>query len=236
MPPQNAGMTLVTTGMERRTAPDRLPKVDHLWPKSNGCSILGRVAQLSFYSAEANQPHAGDLAGLLCCQGQLAEFARTAARLSLPLDERWRVHAIRLALAERRIDATPTVTEDGVHGVRTAFRADLLPLAEEWTKEGEKFAPSGLVLDGGALRLWVLAAGSWLGTNYLLGLDPEAPDTHDTVRGALASAGLPATLHGAGLRISGRRRLGRLAELVGSPPSGDAQEHWPAVSGVRRSA
>lgn len=210
---------------------------DHCtWPRSNGCSTLGRVAQLSFYSAEANQPHAGDLAGLLCCRGQLAEFARTAARLTLPLDERWRVRAVRLALAERGIDTTPTISEEGGHGVRTAFRADLLSLAGEWTKEGEKFAPSSLTLDGGALRLWVLAAGGWLGTNYLLGLDPDAPDTHDTVRGALAAAGLPATLHGAGLRISGRRRLGRLAELVGKPPSGDAEAHWPAVSGVRQSA
>lgn len=194
------------------------------------------MAQLSFYSAEANQPDAGDLAGLLCCQGQLAEFARTAARLTLPLEQRWRVRAIRLELAARGIDATPTIGEDGALGVRTAFRADLLPLAEEWTKEGEKFAPSGLVLDGGALRLWVLAAGDWLGSHYLLSLDPTAPDTYDTVRGALGFAGLPATLQGAGLRISGRRRLGRLAELVGSPPSGDAEEHWPAVSGVRRSA
>lgn len=194
------------------------------------------MAQLSFYSAEANQPHAGDLAGLLCCQGQMAEFARTAARLTLPLDQRWRVRAIRLELAARGIDATPTIGEDGALGVRTAFRADLLPLAEEWTKEGEKFAPSGLILDGGALRLWVLAAGDWLGSHYLLSLDPAAPDTYDTVRGALGFAGLPATLQGAGLRISGRRRLGRLAELVGSPPSGDAEEHWPAVSGVRRSA
>lgn len=194
------------------------------------------MAQLSFYSAEANRPQVGDLAGLLCCRGQMAEFARTAARLTLPLAQRWRVRAIRLALAERGVDATPTISEEGEHGVRTAFRADLLPLAEEWTKEGEKFAPSGVILDGGALRLWVLAAGEWQGSHYLLGLDPEAPDTYDTVRGALGAAGLPATLQGAGLRISGRRRLGRLAELVGRPPSGDAEEHWPGVSGVRRSA
>ncbi|HEX6353392.1 hypothetical protein [Actinophytocola sp.] len=194
------------------------------------------MAQLSFYSAEANRPHAGDLAGLLCCRGQLAEFGRTAARLTLPLEQPWRARAMVRALAERGIEATHTVTEEGQHGVRTAFRADLLSLAEEWTKEGEKFAPSGLTLDGGALRLWVLAAGGWLAESYLLGLDPDAPDTYDTVRGALGNAGLPATLHGAGLRISGRRRLGRLAELVGRPPSGDAEADWPVVSGVRRSA
>jgi hypothetical protein len=155
--------------------------------------------------------------------------------------EPWRARAVVRALGERGIDATHTVTEEGAHGLRTAFRADLLPLAEEWTKEGEKFAPSGLTLDGGALRLWVLAAGEWLGGGYLLGLDPEAPRTYDTVRGALAVAGLPATLQsngdeGPGLRISGRRRLGRLAELVGRPPSAMAEKHWPAASRVRESA
>jgi hypothetical protein len=206
------------------------------WLRSNACSMLCRVAQLSFYSAEANRPSVGDLAGLLCCQGQMGEFARTAARLTLPLDGVWRVRGVRGALAERGVDAIHTVTDEGLHGVRTAFRVDLLGLAEEWTKEGEKFAPSGLNLDGGALRLWVLAAGGWLGSSYLLGLDPLAVDTYDTVRGALAAAGLPATLQGAGLRISGRRRLRRLAELVGGSPSGEAEAHWPAVSGVRQSA
>ncbi len=199
------------------------------------------MAQLSFYSAEANRPCAGDLAGLLCCQGQLTEFARTAARLTLRVDEVWRAKALVRALAVCGIDATRTVTEDGVQGLRTAFRADLIALADDWTKEGEKFAPSDLTLGGGALRLWVLAAGVWMGSGYLLGLDPAAPDTYDTVRGALGSAGLPATLlldrdEGPGLRISGRRRLGRLVELVGEPPLAAAETHWPAVSGVRRSA
>jgi hypothetical protein len=125
--------------------------------------------------------------------------------------------------------------------VRTPFRRDLLPLTEEWTKEDEKFAPNGLTLDGAALRLWVMAAGRWLGSAYLLGLDPRAPRTYDTVRGALSCAGLPATLlaggeEGPGLRISGRRRLARLAELVGRPPTEVAETHWPEVSGVRQSA
>lgn len=199
------------------------------------------MAQLSFYSAEANRPNAGDLAGLLCCQAQLAEFARTAARLTLRVDEPWRARLVVRALAERGIDGTHTITEEGGHGVRTAYRADLLPLAEEWTKEGEKFAPNGLTLDGGALRLWVLAAGTWVAGSYHLGVDPEAPRTYDTVRGALGAAGLPATLHagsdeGPGLRISGRRRLGRLAELVGRPPSVTAETHWPAALRVRQSA
>lgn len=199
------------------------------------------MAQLSFYSAEANRPCAGDLAGLLCCQGQLTEFARTAARLTLRVDEAWRAKALVRALAVCGIDATRTVTEDGVQGLRTAFRADLTALADGWTKEGEKFAPSDLTLGGGALRLWVLAAGVRLGGGYLLGLDPNAQDTYDTVRGALGGAGLPATLlldreEGPGLRISGRRRLGRLVELVGEPPLAAAETHWPVVSRVRQSA
>ena len=36
------------------------------------------MAQLSFYSAEANPPKLDDLAGLLCCQGQVASFGTTA--------------------------------------------------------------------------------------------------------------------------------------------------------------
>lgn len=201
--------------------------------------MLGRVAQLSFYSAEANEPNTGDVAGLLCCQGQLAEFARSTARLTVALDEPWRARTLVRELGRRGIAGTHTRSEDDEHAVRTAFRADLLPLAEEWTKEGEKFAPTALTLDGGALRMWALAAGAWLGGSYLLGLDPDAPDTYDTVRGALATAGLPATLHvgeGPGLRVSGRRRLRRLAELVGTAPSQAAETHWPALSGVRESA
>lgn len=199
------------------------------------------MAQLSFYSAEANPPCTGDLAGLLCCQGQLTSFARTAARLSVPLDETWRVRGVAGALAERGIDTSYVVTEDGCRMVRTAFRAGLIGLADEWTKEDEKFPPSELVLDGGALRLWVLAAGSWLEGSYLLGLDASAPDTWETIHGAVARCGLPATLQsvrdtGPGLRISGRRRLTRLAELVGRPPLAAAEPHWPVGTRVRQSA
>ncbi len=68
------------------------------------------MAQLSFYSAEANQPQPGDLAGLLCCRGQLAEFARTAARLTLPVAEPWRARTLVAALAERGVTATHTLT------------------------------------------------------------------------------------------------------------------------------
>lgn len=194
--------------------------------------MIFRVAQLSFYSAEANTPRAADLAGLLCCQGQVVSFARTAARLSVPLDQAWRARAIRAALAERRVDATLVTAEDGHPLVRTAFRTDLIGLAAEWTTESGKAVPTALRLDGAALRLWALAAGRWLENAYLLGLDPTAVDTHETLRDQVARAGVPTTIHageqGPGLRIYGRRRLARLAELVGRPPVAAAETHWPA--------
>jgi hypothetical protein len=196
------------------------------------------VAQLSFFSAEANPPSVADLAGLLCCQGQIANFGNTAARLSVVVAEQWRVEVIARALAERDIEAEETVSEEEHPLVRTAFRADLIPLAREWTRDAVKAVPPGLTLDGARLRLWVMAAGHWSDGGYLLALDPHAPDSHEPLGGALARCGLAATMLGArgggpGLRVSGQRRLNRLAELVGLPPSAPAQAHWPVVSRVR---
>jgi hypothetical protein len=196
------------------------------------------VGQLSFFSAEANAPKPDDLAGLLCCHGQVVGFGNTAARLSVVLDEPWRADALAAALAEREIDAELTASEEGLPLVRTAFRADLTPLAAAWTAGTGKAVPAGLTLDGAALRLWALAAGRWSEGGDLLALDPRAPDTYEPLGGALARCGLAATMLGArgggpGLRVSGLRRLNRLAELVGAPPMEPAQGHWPVVSRVR---
>ncbi|MFE2750391.1 hypothetical protein ACFXGA_00135 [Actinosynnema sp. NPDC059335] len=131
-------------------------------------------------------------------------------------------------------DAEPEFTESWQ--VTTPFRADLAGLAAQWFDGDRKVVPPDFTLDGGALRLWALASGRWVesGSGYLLGLDPAAPDTHETLRKALAGSGLPATLlaDGAGgpaLRVVGRRRLERLAELVGRAPRGVAERTWPAA-------
>jgi hypothetical protein len=165
-------------------------------------------------------------------------FGNTAARLSVVLDEPWRAEAIAAAFAERDMDAELTASEEGHPLVRTAFRADLTPLAASWAAGAAKAVPAGLALDGAALRLWALAAGRWSDGGYLLALDPRAPDTYEPLGGALARCGLAATMLGArgggpGLRVSGLRRLNRLAELVGAPPVEPAQGHWPVVSRVR---
>lgn len=196
------------------------------------------MAQLSFFSAEANTPSVADLAGLLCGHGQVVSFGNTAARLSVVVDEQWRADALAEAFAERGVEAELTVSEEEHPLVRTAFRADLIPLATAWTKGAVKAVPVGLTLDGARLRLWALAAGRWSDGGYLLALDPHAPDTHEPLGGALARCGLAATMLGArgggpGLRVSGQRRLNRLAELVGLPPVEPAQAHWPVVSRVR---
>jgi hypothetical protein len=198
------------------------------------------VAQLSFYSAEANPPARGDLAGLLCGPARLVSFGGVTARLSVPVAEAWRGHALRRALGDRGVDATLYTTADGLL-LRTAFRRDLTALAATWTAGEAKTIPPGLALAGAALRLWVLAAGDWIDNGYVLRLDPLAADTHEPLTKVVTACGLPANPYfaedgGPGLRISGRRRLARLVELVGKPPSAAAESHWPAVSRVRQTA
>ncbi|CAM4015693.1 hypothetical protein KIPE111705_36380 [Kibdelosporangium persicum] len=187
---------------------------------------------MSFFSAEALQPGVADLAGLLCASGQVAHFARRAARLSVVVDEAWRRDALAEAFAERGIDPEVGVSDEEHPLVRTAFRTDLIGLAGAWTRGAAKAVPVGLALDGAALRLWALAAGRWVENGYLLGLDPEAPETHEPLVQAVTRIGLPAGLLGVrgggpGLRLTGRRRIGRLVELVGRVPSPAAEPYWP---------
>ncbi|ATE52127.1 hypothetical protein [Actinosynnema pretiosum] len=207
--------------------------------------------QLSFYSAEARRPGVDDLAGLLCGPGRVLGFARgRAARLTAVLADPWRGPALVAALAERGVQAESGAPEPvgdpeppaagqepGAQPpvqVRTPFRTDLAPLAAHWLLAGAKVVPSGFTPHGGVLRLWALTSGRWVEPGYLLGLDPDAPDTHEPLRAALASAGLPAALltpksGGPALRVTGRRRLERLSELVGRAPTGVGDRTWPAA-------
>ncbi|MEV8438910.1 hypothetical protein AB0425_16165 [Actinosynnema sp. NPDC051121] len=132
------------------------------------------------------------------------------------------------------VEPEPVVTESWQ--VTTAYRTDLAGLAAQWLDGDRKVVPPDFTLDGAALRLWALASGRWVesGSGYLLGLDPDAPDTHEALRKALATSGLPSTLltgkaGGPALRVVGRRRLERLAELVGRVPRGVAERTWPAA-------
>ncbi|WP_342768609.1 hypothetical protein [Amycolatopsis palatopharyngis] len=188
---------------------------------------------MSFYSAEARGPTLLDLAGVLCAHGKLARFARTAARLSVPLEEDWRARALVGECAVRGAAAQVVRSERDEPLVRTAFRTDLLPLADTWNQagDGEKTVPGGFVLDGPALRLWALVAGRPVEGGYEFALDPNAPRTHEPLVGELSALGLPCRRFGAGsdcpvLRLRGSRRLASLRELVGPSPQG-AEPAWP---------
>ncbi|MEY8041186.1 hypothetical protein [Saccharopolyspora cebuensis] len=194
------------------------------------------MGQMSFFAAEARTPRVVDLAGLLCGPGQAVAFGRgAAARVSAVLDAEWRVRSLVLACAERGVEAVPGRSDEGRPLVRTAFRADLAPLAARWLRGAVKAVPADFVPDGWALRLWALAAGCADPAGYRLGLDPHAPQTHPALLAALDRCGLPAKVvgeraGGPALRVTGRRRLARLAELVGPMPDGAIERTWPLVS------
>ncbi|GAB3296592.1 hypothetical protein [Parasphingorhabdus pacifica] len=192
--------------------------------------------QLSFFSAEARRPRVADLAGLLCGPGQAVGFGRgTAARVSVVVLEDWRARSVVAACAERGIAAEVDRSAEGNPLVRTAFRSDLTGLAGQWLRGAVKSVPRGYVPDGPALRFWALAAGRMDPAGYFLGLDPHSEATHEPLAQALAHGGLPAAFVGTraggpGLRVTGKRRLARLAELVGPAPVGAIERTWPEAS------
>ena len=92
------------------------------------------VSQLSLFSAGARPPRPGDLAGLLCGPGQIVRFGSgDTARLSVVLADPCRAPVVVAACAAVGIDAEQAVTESGASVVRTAFRRDLVGLAQAWT-------------------------------------------------------------------------------------------------------
>ncbi|MFI5934886.1 hypothetical protein [Actinoplanes sp. NPDC051494] len=119
--------------------------------------------------------------------------------------------------------AVPVETEPPVaFEVRTAYSSRLNGLARAWPP------PSGkLFLNGSRLRLWVAASGTPHPHGYALGLDPDA-SLDKAVDAALGRVGLPGVVQGGRTYvIAGRRRLARLAELVGDRPEAAPARLWP---------
>jgi hypothetical protein len=110
--------------------------------------------------------------------------------------------------------------------VVTAYSSRLNALARAWPD-----AAAQLFLSGPRLRLWVAAAGEPVPGGYALGLDPakDSPDELPAVDAALVRAGLAGRVSDDGRHyvIAGRRRLKRLAELVGERPAAAPPELWP---------
>ncbi len=119
------------------------------------------------------------------------------------------------------------VAAGGGYEVLTAYSRNLAPLRRP------------LFLNGARLRLWVAAAGTVGPGAVTLRLDPGADPA--PVEAVLVRAGLAGTLveggpadgpaGGLAVRITGRRRLERLAELVGERPAAAPSGAWPSPDG-----
>jgi hypothetical protein len=106
--------------------------------------------------------------------------------------------------------------------VLTAYSRRLNGLARGWPQ-----AAAQLFLSGPRLRLWVAAAGTPVAAGYALGLDPDKDPA--AIDAALVRAGLAGNLSDGGRHylIVGKRRLRRLAELVGERPPAAPAQMWP---------
>ncbi|WP_405428090.1 hypothetical protein [Micromonospora sp. NBC_00617] len=189
--------------------------------------------QLVFFGADAAEPAVADLAGLLAGPGEVVRMGGTA-RLAVRVDAAWRVHVLVAELALRGLAASWEPTEDGRHTVRTSYTRLLKPLAVAWLHGPAKRPPEVFHLTGRRLRLWLAAAGTPEPPGgFLLRLGEGDQESWDAIGAALAAAGLAGTLLGPGeggpaYRITGRRRLARLAELVGGPPPAAPTDAWPS--------
>lgn len=191
------------------------------------------MGQLSFFSAETEQPAYTDLAGLLAAHGQ-AVRSDSGTRVSIVVADRWRAAHIVEEMLAAGLDAEVTASEEGTPLARTAACHELDALHRAWSSGAVKAMPAGWVPTYRALRLWVIAAGHSDNGRYQLGLDPHAPDSHAALATALMRVGIAPTLVGTrgqspALRIAGHRRLTRLHEYVGVPPCAEAVADWPPV-------
>jgi hypothetical protein len=191
------------------------------------------VSQLSLFGAAAREPALTDVDGLLAGNGQVVRRDRTA-RLSVVVEEPWRAEVLAAQLGELLgIEAETAPAERGIT-VRTPWLEGLLPVADAWSRGAVKAPPTGWVLDGARLRWWCLAEGVAAAGMYTLHLGASDQQSWLAVGSALAVAGVPGLLvgpraDGPAYRIVGRRRLGRLVELVGDPPAGVPSTAWPAA-------
>lgn len=185
--------------------------------------------QLSIFSADSTGPSTADLAGLLIGPGQLVRMGGTA-RVSIVVGDAWRVHVLVAELAERGLESTwePAMVP-GHYSVRTPYAGALTALAGQWMHGAGKCPPAHFNLGGSGLRLWFAAAGSIGDDAAELRLGPHDVHCPQPAMRALAALGLPGVLmRGPVLRITGRRRLSRLGELIGPKPDAAPRSGWPS--------
>lgn len=192
------------------------------------------IRQPSLLGAEASAPQPADLAGLLAAGADVTRSGG-GAQVSIVVDHPWRAAVLVAECARRGLAATSVAGLSDHIGVRTAYSALLVPLAEQWL-DGEAIrVPRRLSLDGAVLRLWVEAAGRHESPGaYVLPIGRIGEEAQVAIGAALATVGLAAQLvsprGGSGLsyRIVGKRRLVRLIEMVGDPPKQAPVDIWPS--------
>ncbi|MDT4907425.1 MAG: hypothetical protein QOI69_666 [Pseudonocardiales bacterium] len=188
------------------------------------------MTQFSLFGAAVAEPTLDDLDGVLLGGGHWARTV-TGARLSVVVADRWRADALAVAFAVRGVDCPDAViAAEGGFAARTGFHAVLVNSAARWTRGANEGPPIGFVLTPGGLRLWAIAAGHPDDVGYLLGTAVPDDASHLVAGAQLARLGV------AGVSISGRgepgwrvtslKRIRRLVELLGEPPTG-AGETWP---------
>lgn len=195
---------------------------------------MGRFSgQYSLFGAAAAPPRLDDLDGVLIAGGHWSRSAGSA-RLSVVVADRWRADALCAEFALRRVEdeEPPGVTPGGGWAARTARSAALADAAARWLRGARETPPAGLVLTPGALRLWTIATGRRDEAGYLLGIPAADPPAHAAAGAALSRLGVAAVSvpgrGGPGWRVTGGRRVRRLAELLGEPPLG-CGAHWPTA-------
>lgn len=187
--------------------------------------------QFSLFGAAAAEPTRADLGGVLLGGGHWVRTGATA-RLSVVVADRWRAEALAGAFEERALEGDdPIVPAEGGLGVRTRFSAELLDAASRWARGAVQGPPPDFALTAGGLRLWAITSGRRDDVGYLLGT-AEADDPVHLAGGAqLSRLGVAAVsiAHrgGPGWRVTSMKRLRRLAELLGEPPTG-GEAAWPA--------
>jgi hypothetical protein len=189
--------------------------------------------QFSLFGAAVAEPALDDLAGIILAGGDWVragdDHDAGAARLSIVVDEAWRVAALVEAFTELGLGASQVSAENGI-GVRTDFGEGLVGQASRWTRGAVLYPPAGLVLTARGLRLWAIATGRTEPGGYLLGTADPDQLIHRAAGSQLAQLGLAATSisqrSAPGWRLTSTKRLRRVAELVGQPPPGSGAD-WP---------
>ncbi|HEY7011052.1 MAG TPA: hypothetical protein VH395_19020 [Jatrophihabitantaceae bacterium] len=188
------------------------------------------MSQFSLFGAAAAEPSLDDVDGVLLAGGRWVRSAGTA-RLSVVVPHRWRADALAGEFELRGVGGPdPVVPAEDGFSVRTAFVPELAGRAARWAHGANEGAPPDLRLTAGGLRLWAVAAGSRDEVGFLFASGRASATLHLAAGAQLSRLGLAGVSliqrPGPGWRITSRKRIHRLAELLGAAPPG-GEPYWP---------